>query len=611
MTVLDQILKLQRAQIKGVIELRGVKNLLPIYEKARLELALKLKKLIKSGMGDSFSAYHARLVMLQLRAGIRQFGGDLAGHLGTTGTLAGDLGMRHAIKSVKDLEHHFTGHMPVLQVEQASVLRGIYKGVQPSLLNRYKKSEKFYTVPVVEAVKQAMATAIITSEPVDLAVDRVVGTDGVFAAQRWRAERIVRCLPGEARVTGAVIRAAHRYWYEGAMLKIVTESGGEFTATPNHPMLTQRGWVAQDRIVKGDYLITDGRQQDAGSSGHENIAGSPPQISEVFDALAAVGVRERGRGRKPDLHGDGVEGDVNVARSHSELRIGVFTQLTKPIHKNFFTITNSRDDGFCPLCVALLPNQLACFCQRADRDAHLAQAFQDGTVSNAKGVGYFSGSFASLIASADFIQRQIQCRWREALHFFAPQYLGLLVGTRESGFLHGTLDCFGSDAGLDTRFPVAKAGPVKLDRVVRIETRNFAGHVYNLTTPYGYYCANGFYTGNTELSHSYGVTQYATMGEIQKQIPKLQRKLIETFDDRTGDDSKILHGQIRDMGDPFVYVPPFGKKGYPPFMMPPGRPLDRSVVIPWAPHWEESATTRAGGEGPGDVRAEVPRDKSL
>jgi hypothetical protein len=301
--VLDQILKLQRSQIKGIIELRGVRKMLPVYEQVRAEMQEKLKALMKRGMGESFSAYHARLVLLQLRAGVKQFGKELVGHLDTTGTLASSLGARHTVHSVKALEKHFTGHMPVLEVEQAAVLRGVYKGVQPSLLNRYKQSEKFYTTPVVERVKMQMAKSIIAGEGVDDAINRVVGADGIFAAQRWRAERIVR----------------------------------------------------------------------------------------------------------------------------------------------------------------------------------------------------------------------------------------------------------------------------------------------------------------TELAHSYGVTQYATMQEVKKEIPKLQRKLIETFDDRTGEDSKRLHGQIRDMGDPFVYDPPPGKKGYAPFMMPPGRPNDRAVVIPWSPGWAESAITRQDGDGPGDVTAEVPR----
>jgi hypothetical protein len=306
-TALDKVLKLQRAQIKGIIELRGIRKMAPMYEEVRAEMEAKLRALVKRGMGESFSAYHARLVMLQLKAGIQQFGNKLVGHLDSTGAQASALGAHHTVYSVKALEKQFVGHAPVLQVEQAAVLRGVYKDVHPALLNRYKKSEAYYTKPVVEQVKMQMAKSIISGEGVDEAIDRVVGTDGVFAAQRWRAERIVR----------------------------------------------------------------------------------------------------------------------------------------------------------------------------------------------------------------------------------------------------------------------------------------------------------------TELSHSYGVTQYATMRKVQEEIPKLQRKLIETFDDRTGDDSKRLHGQVRDMGDPFVYTPPPGKKGYPPFMMPPGRPNDRAVVIPWSPSWQNSSVTRPDDDGPGDVTAEVPQGLTL
>jgi hypothetical protein len=191
-SAVTDVLRLHRAQLRGVIELRGVKRMRGVYEAARADLETRLAKLRAQGRGQAFTAHHLRIMLLQVRDGLRTFEQELAVHLTKQGALAGTLGARHLISATKKLEQKFTGHTPVLQVEQAAVLRGIYQRVQPSLLDRYEKSVRLYTRPVVEKIKLEMAQSIVTGEGVDAAVDRVAGVDGIFDGQRWRAERIVR-----------------------------------------------------------------------------------------------------------------------------------------------------------------------------------------------------------------------------------------------------------------------------------------------------------------------------------------------------------------------------------------------------------------------------------
>jgi hypothetical protein len=100
----------------------------------------------------------------------------------------------------------------------------------------------------------------------------------------------------------------------------------------------------------------------------------------------------------------------------------------------------------------------------------------------------------------------------------------------------------------------------------------------------------------TELSYAHNFSQYKGQQELRDSGGPTHKKLVETFDDRTGKDSKILHGQIRAVDEPFIYVPPPGVKGYPPFLMPPGRPNDRAVVVPWRLDWPESEVTEARPE---------------
>jgi len=186
------LLKTQRAQLFGLCELRGVKRLGPIYEKSRAELEEKLAALVRAGRGKSFTAFHIRQVLAQVYDVVSNFQDELGLHLTKQQSVATALAQRHVIKSATTLERFFTGHAPVLQVESAAVLRGIDHRVVPSLLDRYRRSARLYGPPVVKAIKDQLALSMIQSEPLDAAVDRVAGTDGIFAGQRWRAERIAR-----------------------------------------------------------------------------------------------------------------------------------------------------------------------------------------------------------------------------------------------------------------------------------------------------------------------------------------------------------------------------------------------------------------------------------
>jgi len=75
-------------------------------------------------------------------------------------------------------------------------------------------------------------------------------------------------------------------------------------------------------------------------------------------------------------------------------------------------------------------------------------------------------------------------------------------------------------------------------------------------------------------------TQEEIVAQKAKRFPDLMRRLIETFDARTAADSRVAHGQVRDVNEPFTD----GKHTY---LTPPGRPNDRAVIIPWRKEWEE------------------------
>lgn len=110
----------------------------------------------------------------------------------------------------------------------------------------------------------------------------------------------------------------------------------------------------------------------------------------------------------------------------------------------------------------------------------------------------------------------------------------------------------------------------------------------------------------TEMSYSYGVTSQHAMQDLRPAVPRLKKRLVATFDDRTGDDSKGLNGQVVDVDQPFIWevTDSRGNKTgkVVRYMQPPNRPNDRECVVPWVDGWAPG-----GLASPGPVTPQVPR----
>lgn len=92
----------------------------------------------------------------------------------------------------------------------------------------------------------------------------------------------------------------------------------------------------------------------------------------------------------------------------------------------------------------------------------------------------------------------------------------------------------------------------------------------------------------TESSYAHNAGKQSAMEETAEEFDvDMHKRLLEHFDDRTGDDSFLLHGQTVPVGEPFVWrTKRRGSWVTIEYMFPPNRPNDRAVVIPWDPSWE-------------------------
>lgn len=92
----------------------------------------------------------------------------------------------------------------------------------------------------------------------------------------------------------------------------------------------------------------------------------------------------------------------------------------------------------------------------------------------------------------------------------------------------------------------------------------------------------------TEAMAAYAEGAQAEMRAQDQARPGLKRRLVETFDRRTAPDSYAAHGEVRGLDESFVDGA--GRV----YLLPPGRPNDRAVLIPYRDEWEgpEAAAPR-------------------
>jgi len=355
---------------------------------------------------------------------------------------------------------------------------------------------------------------------------------------RERSVLIARteCLQGDTSVSGAVVSAIYRRWYQGDIVEITTYHGRKFSASPNHPMLTSRGWMSAGVISKGDYLICDDWEQNPSSPRDKDIADPPPTIRQIFDSIPLSRV-EQGRGYQQDFHGDGRQGKIDIARPDGALMIGRFSPIYKEALEHILSPADLSATPLCMTCGRLLAiNHRVCFGLGSQRDATRNDTVANRGLAESDCDRNESDGLSGLVSSDDLVRG----------------------GANRLGRLASSEPCLPNDscyprlADSDVAgdFPRVQTAAVKIDRVLSVVTSKWAGHIFNLSTPYGYFAIeNGVYTGNTMFALNTG----AEMGYIQaaKQgalPPEARISWITTPDERLCSKCAPMNGKTKPIG---------------------------------------------------------------
>jgi hypothetical protein len=108
------------------------------------------------------------------------------------------------------------------------------------------------------------------------------------------------------------------------MVTVVLSTGEELTGTPNHPVLTQRGWVALGELDEAhDCVGRLDRDLVPATAVAHHVEDVPPALEQVFDLAglaAGPAGRQRRLAREGDFHGDVSDGEIDVVAVHGLLK---------------------------------------------------------------------------------------------------------------------------------------------------------------------------------------------------------------------------------------------------------------------------------------------------
>jgi len=272
--------------------------------------------------------------------------------------------------------------------------------------------------------------------------------------------------PRQAGVGGAfgwgALHAVTRRKFEGELVEFATARGDKVRVTPNHPVLTEKGWVPAHLLGEGDTVFRR-LQREWPVGCRPNVDQGPVLVEDVFDAARMAFPLVRVPLAAEDFHADGADGEVEI----------VYT------------------NGYFP----------------AERDAELVEVVGERLLVDAGRAGVAfdgGGAFGSLVPGGASAARCGVCGGSLGFPLLGRHFGGAeLAGFGSVTRFDAPAEEFGPDSaagyaskGFDLKRRLA--GLVEGDRVVEFRRVGFSGHVFNLHTNEGWYGASNYIVSNCD-----------------------------------------------------------------------------------------------------------------
>lgn len=289
-----------------------------------------------------------------------------------------------------------------------------------------------------------------------------------------------QCVVAGTEVSGPHAVAASAREYEGEVVTLAA-GGKELSVTPNHPILTLRGWVLAQFVNESDHLIASDAVQRVIGSGPDVYDG-PARIEDRFGSLAVEGDAARGSmpGSPEQFHGDGGDSEVHVVA-----RYDLFRDVRDPVMGQVGAkVPFSLGAWECPRHGGMFTTESGLELLFRGANPPAGGGVSGGDLLATFGVSHAGRTDETGGASA------------------ASVYPGLIEPASDDGTGHterlgqGVLTFPGEVSAKEIVRSLHSVS--RTARVERVSRARYSGHVYNLSTDAGWYLANSIVTHNCD-----------------------------------------------------------------------------------------------------------------
>jgi hypothetical protein len=129
------------------------------------------------------------------------------------------------------------------------------------------------------------------------------------------AKEVVNCVVGSTQIgwPGQAIQGSTARRHVGPFVKLCTAEGHDLTVTPNHPVLTPKGYIPAGLLRPGQYVMGTLKPPAP------QVGNGPSSAEEIHRALSEAGKPEWVVGSRMDFHGDGADTEVQVVSANGYL----------------------------------------------------------------------------------------------------------------------------------------------------------------------------------------------------------------------------------------------------------------------------------------------------
>ena len=285
----------------------------------------------------------------------------------------------------------------------------------------------------------------------------------------------VMCLPDDALVTASGVTATMKRRFQGDFIIIRTAGKKKLTVTPNHPVLTDRGFIAAHLIQVGSRVVSCS-VGDGAAFRVNDVEDVPSFIQKEAKAFWVSSLMSN----RPmivspeDFHGDGRAGDIATVRADGELL-------------NYFNASSGKH-----VAKEILKNG-------------------DMGIPELTGLGgLLHRSHASLGTTDRITGRFGQSQALFSRRLGHPDNPGCAIASRgDAIFNENFSDGRRADAESFYESIRGHTSEVFLDDVIGIDVVSTSSHVFNLETKSGWYIADGLVVHNCRC----------TLGLVVKEEP--------------------------------------------------------------------------------------------